>query len=59
MLLKKSSSFFLGLFLKNNYIFTTILKKYDLFCIIINLLYTMVLSVVTKIVTKETETITK
>ena len=34
------------------------LEKYGLFQIIVNLLYTVVLSVVTKIITKVTETIT-
>ena len=54
-------------FLNNTYIFTTVLeKKYGLFHIIVNLLYTVVLSVVTKnftkltkIITTLTETITK
>ena len=40
--------------MKNTYIITTILEKYSLFRIIVNLLYTVVLVVLTKIVTEVT-----
>ena len=45
-------------FLKNTYIFITILEKYDFFHIIVNLLYMAVLSVVIKIVTKVIKIVT-